>query len=372
MLLISAPLAVYADSTLDHLNEEYQKLEQQQQAIKDKLNSTKTEKEKQQAIRDNLKNQITTTQKQINVLDNKINHLQNEITDQELALGVLSEEILVQQDFFAKRVRSLYKSSVNSNVLGRVLGVDSLSSYLSCGKYISRVSEHDNALLDSLADKMEEIRTLKAAMEKNQEELSETKNLAVDKKASLNNQKVNVESTLQDIKKMEAEYLANQEAIKKEMQQIQADIDAIYAGAEGNGSDVDFSKSGFIYPLQGRTYISSYYGPRFGGTDFHTGVDFPAPNNTPIRASASGKVIFVRTGAGYGRKWGYGNYIIVDHGGGFSTLYAHCSSIPLSVGDHVTKGQTIAYVGTTGWSTGYHVHFEVRINGSYTNPLNYL
>ena len=101
-------------------------------------------------------------------------------------------------------------------------------------------------------------------------------------------------------------------------------------------------------------------------------VDFPAPANTPIRASASGTVIYVRTGAGYGRNWGYGNYLIVDHGGGFSTLYAHCTSIPVSVGDTVTKGQTIAYVGTTGWSTGYHLHFEIRRNGAHTNPLNYL
>lgn len=69
-------------------------------------------------------------------------------------------------------------------------------------------------------------------------------------------------------------------------------------------------------------------------------------------------------GAGYGRAWGYGNYLIVDHGGGFSTLYAHCTSVAVNVGDTVTKGQTIAYVGTTGWSTGYHLHFEIRRNGA--------
>ena len=135
---------------------------------------------------------------------------------------------------------------------------------------------------------------------------------------------------------------------------------------------MDYSTTGFIYPVKGYTYISSYYGWRFNNTDYHTGVDFPAPANTPIRASASGTVIYVRTGAGYGRAWGYGNYLIVDHGGGFSTLYAHCTSVAVNVGDTVTKGQTIAYVGTTGWSTGYHLHFEIRRNGAHTNPLNYL
>ena len=334
VLTVSAPITTYADSTLDHLNGQYSELEKQQQALKDKLNQTKTEKEKQEAIRNNLNNQITNTQKQITLLDNKINYLQNDIADKEERINELSAEVLEQQDLFMKRIRSIYKTSVGTSMLGMVFGVDSLGSYLSYGKYLSRISEHDSA--------------------------------------SLTSQKTEVESTLQDIKKMEQEYLADQAAIQKEMKQIQADIDAIYAANAGNGSQVDYSTTGFIYPVKGYTYISSYYGWRFNNTDYHTGVDFPAPANTPIRASASGTVIYVRTGAGYGRAWGYGNYLIVDHGGGFSTLYAHCTSIPVSVGDTVTKGQTIAYVGTTGWSTGYHLHFEIRRNGAHTNPLNYL
>ena len=97
------------------------------------------------------------------------------------------------------------------------------------------------------------------------------------------------------------------------------------------------------------------------------------PDGSTAPFSADGALLDHRAVcAGYGRAWGYGNYLIVDHGGGFSTLYAHCTSIPVSVGDTVTKGQTIAYVGTTGWSTGYHLHFEIRRNGAHTNPLNYL
>lgn len=372
VLTVSAPITAYADSTLDHLNGQYSELEKQQQALKDKLNQTKTEKEKQEAIRNNLNNQITNTQKQITLLDNKINYLQNDIADKEERINELSAEVLEQQDLFMKRIRSIYKTSVGTSMLGMVFGVDSLGSYLSYGKYLSRISEHDSALLQALADNITELRTLQAQMQEEKEDLADTKVTAESKKASLTSQKTEVESTLQDIKKMEQEYLADQAAIQKEMKQIQADIDAIYAASAGNGSQVDYSTTGFIYPVKGYTYISSYYGWRFNNTDYHTGVDFPAPANTPIRASASGTVIYVRTGAGYGRAWGYGNYLIVDHGGGFSTLYAHCTSIPVSVGDTVTKGQTIAYVGTTGWSTGYHLHFEIRRNGAHTNPLNYL
>ena len=372
VLIVSAPITSYADSTLDHLNDQYEQLENQQQAIKDKLSATKTEKEKQEAIRSSLTSQITTTQQQITLLDNKINYLQNDIAEKEQKIEELSAEVLEQQDLFMKRIRSIYKSSVGTSMLGMVFGVDSLGSYLSYGKYLSRISEHDSTLLQTLADNIAELRELQQQMQVEKEDLADTKVTAESKKASLTSQKTEVESTLQDIKKMEQEYLADQAAIQKEMQQIKADIDAIYAAAAGSGSQVDYSTTGFIYPIKGYTYISSYYGWRFNNTDYHTGVDFPAPANTPIRASASGTVIYVRTGAGYGRNWGYGNYLIVDHGGGFSTLYAHCTSIPVSVGDTVTKGQTIAYVGTTGWSTGYHLHFEIRRNGAHTNPLNYL
>ena len=372
VLIVSAPITSYADSTLDHLNDQYEQLENQQQAIKDKLSATKTEKEKQEAIRSSLTSQITTTQQQITLLDNKINYLQNDIAEKEQKIEELSAEVLEQQDLFMKRIRSIYKSSVGTSMLGMVFGVDSLGSYLSYGKYLSRISEHDSTLLQTLADNIAELRELQQQMQVEKEDLADTKVTAESKKASLTSQKTEVESTLQDIKKMEQEYLADQAAIQKEMQQIQADIDAIYAAAAGSGSQVDYSTTGFIYPIKGYTYISSYYGWRFNNTDYHTGVDFPAPANTPIRASASGTVIYVRTGAGYGRNWGYGNYLIVDHGGGFSTLYAHCTSVAVSVGDTVTKGQTIAYVGTTGWSTGYHLHFEIRRNGAHTNPLNYL
>ena len=165
VLMTAAPVTAYADSTLDHLNGQYSELEKQQQAIKDKLNKTKTEKEKQEAIRKNLTNQISTTQKQINLLDNKINYLQNDIADKEQRINELSAEVVQQQDLFMKRIRSIYKTSVGTSMLGMVFGVDSLGSYLSYGKYLSRISEHDSALLQTLSDNIEELRTLQAQMQ---------------------------------------------------------------------------------------------------------------------------------------------------------------------------------------------------------------
>ena len=108
------------------------------------------------------------------------------------------------------------------------------------------------------------------------------------------------------------------------------------------------------------------------GTDFHTGVDFTGSNvnGKKVVAANAGNVIFTKTTYIPGKS--YGKYIIVDHGGGYSTLYAHLSSVNVSVGDYVKKGQSIGNVGSTGWSTGPHLHFEIRVNGKHTNPLPYL
>lgn len=133
--------------------------------------------------------------------------------------------------------------------------------------------------------------------------------------------------------------------------------------ARGTRAQVAFRGSGrFLWPLVGT--ITSPFGRR--GREFHTGIDVAADRGTPIRASNAGTVTFA------GRKGTYGNLVIVDHGGGYETWYAHASSILVSVGDRVEKGQEIATVGTSGRTTGPHVHFEVRLNGEPQNPLSYL
>ncbi|MCR4430321.1 MAG: peptidoglycan DD-metalloendopeptidase family protein [Tepidanaerobacteraceae bacterium] len=133
--------------------------------------------------------------------------------------------------------------------------------------------------------------------------------------------------------------------------------------ARGTKAQVAFRGSGrFLWPLVGN--ITSPFGRR--GREFHTGIDIAADKGTPIRASNAGTVTFA------GRRGSYGNLVIVDHGGGYETWYAHASSILVSVGDRVEKGEEIATVGTTGRTTGPHVHFEVRLNGEPQNPLSYL
>lgn len=122
--------------------------------------------------------------------------------------------------------------------------------------------------------------------------------------------------------------------------------------------------SSYAFPLKSYVYVSSEYGPRWGTT--HTGIDFAAKAGTHIYSWRDGKVTFA------GWSGGYGNFIIIDHGNGFVTRYAHCSKIAVTKGQTVSQGQIIGYVGTTGNSTGNHLHFEIKVNGRFVNPRNYL
>ena len=126
----------------------------------------------------------------------------------------------------------------------------------------------------------------------------------------------------------------------------------------------------FIWPVYGN--ITSYFGYRsiFGSYSYHGGIDIAAPYGTSIKAADGGTVIW--SGTGTGSNWSYGKYVIIDHGNGKQSYYAHCSSLLVSVGDKVYQGQAIARVGSTGRSTGNHCHFEVKINGTSVNPLSYL
>ncbi len=122
------------------------------------------------------------------------------------------------------------------------------------------------------------------------------------------------------------------------------------------------SSAGYIWPLNGA--VTSYYGPRWGS--MHTGIDIDGVTGQPVVASKAGSVIMA------GSYSGYGNAVIVDHGGGYQTLYAHLSSFAVSSGQSVGQGQTVGAVGCTGSCTGDHLHFEVRVNGSPTDPMQYL
>ena len=150
-------------------------------------------------------------------------------------------------------------------------------------------------------------------------------------------------------------------------QDLQNKLDDLFNGLDDENSGNSQGET-FLRPTSG--HVTSEYGPRIhpisGQSGFHTGIDLASPSGTPIKASKSGTVVYS------GWQGGYGQVVIIDHGGGYRTLYAHCSKLNVVKNQKVSRGQTVALVGSTGNSTGPHLHFEVRVNNKHQNPRKYV
>ncbi|MDE6727310.1 MAG: peptidoglycan DD-metalloendopeptidase family protein, partial [Oscillospiraceae bacterium] len=239
------------------------------------------------------------------------------------------------------------------------------------------------------------------ALEDEKTELQRQKEEYEQEAANLAKEKSDLESYAGDQRKYLYSLAAENENLKKKIDGLEKDIEEANAEREQLNSQieelirqaqqaqqnkdnyVDYSGDGMRWPLPTQYHwISTYFGYDAWRGGMHRGIDIGdggiAGQN--ILAAQSGTVISVINYCphNYGKNWscgcggGYGNYVIVDHGGGLSTLYAHCQAIYVSEGQHITKGDAIGAVGTTGWSTGYHLHFEVRTNGVAVNPFNYV
>ena len=226
---------------------------------------------------------------------------------------------------------------------------------------------NDREIIAGLEANIAELEKLQEENEANKADLNESKGTLDEKKQQLNGQVSQIQGQIEDIDALQKQYEANKAEIDKMMAQVQSEINDIYASYESQG---EYTGGVMTWPVPGYTGITSYYGWRFNNTDFHTGIDISGSNiyGRNIVAAADGVVI--KAQETYVQGVGYGRYLIIDHGGNISTLYGHTSQLLVSEGDHVTRGQAIAKVGSTGWSTGPHLHFEVRENGTAVNPLS--
>ena len=244
-------------------------------------------------------------------------------------------------------------------------------------------------LKTSLQNEKEEIEKVKAEKEQKTQELQSLKSQKEQKAANLTEEQKKLESQLSEYKAQAEQYaalerqVAQEEAEKKAIAEENARKAAASktSSSSSNASNTSTSSSSNTvvssysggklgWPVPSSSRITSQYGYRilFGVKDFHTGIDIGAAQGTNIVAAESGTVIL----ASYGWNGGYGNYVIINHGNGITTRYAHASKLYVSVGQTVSKGQVIAAVGETGNAYGAHLHFETRLNGVHKNPLNYL
>lgn len=354
------------------LSDQYKQLEEQRKQIDAQISKAKTEKEKKLALKQQIDGQISTTSQQINVLSERITLLEDRVADKEKEMESKQREIDENFGLFQKRMRAMYMSGGNTSTLGMVLGAESYSQFLMRAEAVTRVAHHDQELLDMLTAQKKELEEIKTAIEADKSDLQGDKQQMDAKKQELNGQMAVAQKQIQDIAAMEQQFLANKAELQKQMKEVQAAIDRIYAEINKNSGNTTYIGGEMLWPVPRLSQVTSNFGYRFSGSDYHTGMDISGAGayGQSIVAANTGTVAFVNTQVTPG--YGYGKYMIVDHGGGVTTLYAHCSSIDASVGDVVARGEHIAKIGSTGWSTGPHLHFEVRINGKPQNPAGYL
>ncbi len=321
------------------------------------------ERQKKEKEAKGLEEEIRKLQKEIEELEDKIAEKQNEIDKTQRDLEIAIEECDIQEQHYYQRVRLMVEKG-DSTYLEVLLDSKSFNDLFERMDIINAVAEYDKTLWEELKEKRQEIQ--------------DRKDLLVSQKTDLEDMKKKSEEDRNTLKKKLEENQEIRKKIEQEVAQLDKEFEKqrqieeqAWRDAQNNqNKDTKFVGGKFMFPTNTQT-ITSYYGyrihPIYGTKRFHSGVDIGARMGEAIYAANDGTVIVSGVNPG-----GYGNYIMVDHGGGYVTLYAHNSSNIVTVGQKVAKGQVIGYVGSTGASTGPHLHFEVRVNGSAVNPLPYV
>jgi murein DD-endopeptidase MepM/ murein hydrolase activator NlpD len=330
----------------------------------------------------NLQSYITQLDAQVNQLSSQMAELEKEIEAKKEEIEAKKEELAEaeaeaeeQYDLMKKRIRYMYEQG-DQSFLVLLLESDSIADLMNRAEYAVQMSSYDRQMMEEMKAAREEIKAQQEqleAEEAEQEELLaevESQKNAVNKAIDAKTQEIaSYQEQITSAAGDQAEYEKQLEEQEKLLEKVEAQI-AAAAAAKAAASDGDGGSSGFIWPSASSKRITSSFGPRTapvaGASTNHKGIDIGASSGSAILAAAAGRV----TTATYSSS--AGNYVVISHGNGISTVYMHASALYVSEGQTVSQGQTIAAVGSTGFSTGPHLHFGVIVNGSYVNPLNYV
>lgn len=305
-------------------------------------------------------------QAQANNLQKKSDTLQGKINDNQAKLEKKQQEMQVRMLIYRKRLRDIYING-QINYLDVLLGAKDFSDFSSRMYLLQKIISRDLELLEKLKQDAAEINSRKEQLAAEMKEIKATQTELEAKKAKVNKLR---EQRAYMLYKAQEEEQSSQEEYER-LLAISENIASMLRNMENSGGGAPAGQGGtgqFMWPCNGP--ITSYYGwrthPIFGTTKYHSGMDIAVDSGTPIHAADSGTIVYS------GWLGGYGNCVMIDHGGGLVTLYAHNSALNVGEGQYVSKGAVVAYAGSTGYSTGPHCHFEVRLHGELTEPLNYL
>lgn len=365
MLLFNLVSPTWADDTTDSLNSELE-------SIQGQIGNARAQKASAEEIIREIAVKLHTIQVELDAANAELDRIHSEedkvnaqIKQIELELEAARKQLLERQDLLNKRIRAIYIHG-QLNYLEVIMGSKNFSDFANRLELLKRVIRSDYNLIQDIRVRQEQIQAKMNELSLQKQELEKLAAEATKAQQAIEMKRAEQQAVMDSAKaqrdaaeQMEQDLIASSERIR---QQIQA--------RQGGGMEPQVIGSGILgYPCSGP--ITSPFGyrihPIFGTTIYHSGIDIGVDEGTPVHAADSGVVIYSGSGL-----TGYGNVVIIDHGNGLSTLYAHNSALLVSEGESVSKGQVVAYSGMTGYASGPHVHFEVRVNGSPTDPMGYL
>ena len=366
--MIAGNASAVTQSEIDALKKEQQESQAKQQELKEQLADVEADQQAAQQKRELLTQQLNAINAEIKNIDAQIAYYDGEIAQKEEERKEAEAREQEQYELFCQRVRLMEEEGTVS-YWSILFNAENFSDLLDRIADVDAVMDYDNAVMDQLIATRQELERLQAELESARAEEQAAKEQQEAKKAEQQAKVAEAQKLLDQIN-------ANIEEVNRQLDEesaAAADIQAEIAKKQKQLEEerkqqniVISSETGYLWPLPGYYRLSSQFGYRIhpitGVAHSHTGIDIPASGGTSILAAKSGQVV---TSAYH---YSYGNYVVIDHGNGNSTLYAHMRSRAVSEGQMVTQGQVIGYVGTTGSSTGNHLHFEVRDNYTRVDP----
>ena len=380
-VLISQTMTVYAVTTQKDLKNKQSQINDQIEEAKEEKKELETQKSETMKTVESLRNKIITAEDEVDDLQTRVDDLQAQITQKEKDIKSKEDEYNKQMELLDERMLKMY-STPKTGYLETFLNASSMTDFLAKYYAASELVSYDKKLMKETKEQKEQIENEKIEIENNKKELDSSLSEKEKKSNELKSLKKDKETQVANLADEEKKKEKEIEAFEEDKRQIQAQLKKIAEeeakrnkNNTSNNITTKPSASGYIFPVRGlsKANINNKNYPSYAG---HTGVDvnIGVTGKDVVAVKAGTVVISTAKINSEGNYFSYGEYVVISHGDGTMTLYGHmlANSRKVKVGDKVSQGQTIGTVGSTGNSSGTHLHFEVRINGKPVNPLPYL
>lgn len=380
IMTCSVSFAVTARAeSIDSLQKQLNELEDKNKEYEEKLKKTQDDINKKEEYIETLVEKIDLLGEKIGLANESIEELNDNIDEKQKEIDLANDDIDDRVNLLCERLRIVYMAG-NASDLEIILGAKDFSDFIDKAELVKRLSDYDKNLIDEINQNLEKVSNQKLLLEQDKEELEQQKQSLEDDLDDLNTLLEENKEALDELYKASGDA---EDAIKQaelESQEINDKITQYYKQLAQSSSltsdSIQVSKSGYTWPCPGNYTLTSLWNED-RTTYNHGAIDIGANYGAQIVAAYEGTVVDVYNGCSHnwgksascGCGGGYGNYVMIDHGNGKMTIYGHLTRAAVDIGDKVKIGQTIGYVGSTGNSTGPHLHFECRLNGIKYNPM---